>query len=153
DRPVTDGLVGDADAVVRRRKARVRDGRHPPTLSHRPSEAYLRIEPPAAPAVDVLARVITEIGGADHENLETVGPGLVAPPGTGRDAHRVPLTELDDLVVELHSPAAPHHHVHLLLRLVAVTVGKAAAGRNTLVGEGGPLELERLRRRAKLQLR
>src|SRR5262249_29994629 len=61
--------------------------------------------------------------------------------------------ELDDLVVDLHPPAPAHDHVHLLLRLVRVAVRKAIAGRDALVAQGGSLELERLRRRAELQIR
>ena len=57
------------------------------------------------------------------------GPGLVASPRIGWDAHRVPFPEFDDLVVDLHPPAPAHDHVHLLLRLVRVTVRKAIAGR------------------------
>src|SRR5262249_14136389 len=43
-------------------------------------------------------------------------------------------------------------HVHLFLRLVRVSVGKAIAGRDTLVAESGFLELERPGRRAELQV-
>jgi hypothetical protein len=39
NRPVTDDLVRDADSVLRRRIERVRDARHPPTLSDWSSEA------------------------------------------------------------------------------------------------------------------
>src|SRR5262249_2779363 len=81
------------------------------------------------------------------------GPGLVASPGGWRDAHRVPLFELDDFVVELHPPAPAHHHVDLLLLLVGVAVGKAIAGRNPLVAQAGLLELERLSGHAELQVR
>src|SRR5207253_9277455 len=79
--------------------------------------------------------------------------GLVASPRTGRDAHRVPFFELDDLVVELHPPAPTQDHVHLLLRLVRVAVRKAIAGWDALVAQGGLLERERLARRAELQVR
>src|SRR5205823_7207156 len=87
------------------------------------------------------------------EDLEALRPGLVASPRTGRDAHRVPFFEADDLVVDLHPTAPAHDHVHLLLRLVRVTVRKAIAGRDALVAQGGFLELERLGRRAELQVR
>src|SRR6185437_1083305 len=50
----------------------------------------LLVRPPAAPALDVFARVVAEIRFADHEELEAVRSGLVAPPRTGRDANRVP---------------------------------------------------------------
>src|SRR5262249_12708292 len=59
----------------------------------------LLLRPPAAPPVDVSAWIVAEIGRADHEQLEAVRPGLVASPRTGRDANRIPLPQLDDLVV------------------------------------------------------
>src|SRR5437588_4063097 len=113
----------------------------------------LLVSPPVAPAVDIFARILPETGRADDEDLEALRPGLVASPRTGRDAHRVPFLELDDLVVELHSPAPAQDHVHLLLRLVRVAVRKAIAGWDALVAQGGLLERERLGRRAELQVR
>src|SRR4051812_17002934 len=104
-------------------------------------------------AIDIVAWSLTEIGRADDEELEAIRPGLVASPRTGRDAHRVPFLELDDLVVDLHPPAPAHDHVHLLLLLVRVTVRKAVAGRHALVAQAGLLELERRGRRAELQVR
>src|SRR5207247_4466348 len=85
------------------------------------------VSPPVALALDVFARSLAEIGRADDEDLEALRPGLVASPRTGRDPHRVPLLELDDLVVELHPPAPAQNHVHLLLLLVRVAVRKAIA--------------------------
>src|SRR5262245_5377964 len=117
------------------------------------SRTALLVGPPVPLALDVAARVIAEIGRADDEELEALRPGLVASPRTGRDAHRVPLHELDDLVVDLHPPAPAHDHVHLLLRLVRVAVRKAVAGRDALVAQAGSLELERLGRHAELQVR
>src|SRR5437762_4833923 len=111
------------------------------------------VSPPVAPAVDVFTRSLAEIGSADDDDLEALGSGLVASPRTGRDAHRVPLLELDDLVVELHPPAPAQDHVHLLLRLVRVAIRKAIAGRDALVAQAGSLELERLGRQAELQVR
>src|SRR5947199_2847498 len=61
-----------------------------------------RFSPPVALALDVFARSLAEIGSANDDDLEALGPGLVASPRTGRDAHRVPLLELNDLVVDLH---------------------------------------------------
>src|SRR5207302_3722653 len=52
----------------------------------------------------------------------------------------------------LHPPAPAQADVHLLLRLVRVAVRKATAGRDALVAQGGFLELERLGRRAELQV-
>src|SRR5438128_9631332 len=109
------------------------------------------VSPPIALAIDVFARSVAEIGRADDEDLEALRAGLVASPRTGRDAHRVPFLELDDLVVELHPPAPAQHHVHLLLRLVRVPVRKAIAGWDALVAQGRFLARERLGRRAKLQ--
>src|SRR3989454_3545166 len=111
------------------------------------------VSPPVALAIDVFAPSLPEIGRADDEDLEALRPSLVASPRTGRDAHRVPFLELDDLVVELHPPAPAQDHVHLLLLLVRVAVRKAIAGRDALVAQGGFLELERLGRRAELQVR
>src|SRR6185503_2858075 len=93
------------------------------------------VSPPVAPSLDVFTRSLAEIGRADDEDLEALRPGLVAPPRTGRDAHRVPLLERDDLVVELHPPAPAQDHVHLLLRPVRVAVRKAVAGRDALVAQ------------------
>src|SRR5437867_817642 len=111
------------------------------------------VSPPVALALDVFARSLAEIGSANDDDLEALGPGLVASPRTGRDAHRVPLLELDDLVVELHPPAPAHDHVHLLLLLVRVAVRKAIAGWHALVAQAGLLELERLGRQAELKVR
>src|SRR5919108_2445775 len=101
------------------------------------------VSPPVALPLDVSARSLAEIGRADDEDLEALRPRLVASPRTGRDAHRVPLLELDDLVVELHPPAPAQHDVHLLLRLVRVAVRKAIAGRDALVAQARLLEFER----------
>src|SRR5213078_1620490 len=111
------------------------------------------VSPPVALAIDVFARSLAEIGRADDEDLEALRPGLVASPCTGRDAHRVPFRELDDLVVDLHPPAPAQDHVHLLLLLVRVAVRKAIAGRDALIAQAGFLKLERLGRRAELQVR
>src|SRR4029077_13997103 len=111
------------------------------------------LSPPVTLAIDVFARIVAEIGRADDEDLKAVRPSLVASPRTGRDAHRVPLLELDDLVIELHPPAAAHDHVDLLLRLVRVAVRKAIAGRDALVAQAGLVELERPGRHAELQVR
>src|SRR5437667_4978962 len=106
------------------------------------------VSPPVALAVDVFARILAEVGRADDEDLETLWPGLVASPRSGRDAHRVPFFELDDLVVDFHPSAPAQDHVHLLLLHVSVAVRKAIAGRDALVAQGGFLYLERMRRRA-----
>src|SRR5947199_4452879 len=124
-------------------------------LALRPRRLNVRttplVSPPVAPAIDVVARILAEVGRADDEDLETLWPGLVASPRAGRDAHRIPFFELDDLVVNFHPPAPAQDHVHLLLLLVPVAVRKAIAGRETLAAQGGFLELERLGRRAELQ--
>src|SRR5207247_4005683 len=101
----------------------------------------------------VFARILAEIGRADDEDLEALWPGLVASPRTGRDAHRVPFLEFDDLVVDFHPSAPAQDHIHLLLLLVRVAVRKAIAGRDALVAQAGFLELERLGRHAELQVR
>src|SRR5437764_4335930 len=111
------------------------------------------VSPPVALTLDVFARSLAEIGRADDDDLEASRPGLVASPRTGRNAHRVPLLEVDDLVVELHPAAPAQDHVHLLLLPVRVAVRKAIAGRDTLVAQAGLLELERLGRQAELKVR
>src|SRR5215208_4648068 len=110
------------------------------------------VSPPVALALDVFARSLAEVGRADDEDLKALRPRLVASPRTGRDAHRVPLLELDDLVVELHPPAPAQDHVHLLLLPVRVAVRKATAGRDALVAQAGSLELERLGRHAEFKV-
>src|ERR671934_1765304 len=110
------------------------------------------VSPPVALALDVIARSLAEIGRADDDDLEALRPGLVASPHTGRNAHRVPFPELDDLVVDLHPPAPAQDHVHLLLLLVRVAVRKAIAGRDALVAQAGFLEFERIGRQAELQV-
>src|SRR5436305_1547072 len=118
----------------------------------RSSERAL-VSPPIALTLHVFARILTEIGRADHDDLEALRPGLVASPRTGWDAHHVPLLDLDDLVVELHPPAPTHDHVHLLLLLVRVAVREAIVGRDALVAQAGLLEFKRLACVAKLQVR
>jgi hypothetical protein len=100
-----------------------------------------------------LARILAEVGRAEDEDLQAIRPGLVASPRPGWDPDRVPLRELDDLVVELHPPAPAHDDVYLLLLHVRVAVRKPIAGRDALVAQGGLLELERLGRRAELEVR
>src|SRR3954469_16630496 len=111
------------------------------------------VSPPVALALDVFARSLAEIGRADDDDLETLRPGLVASPRTGRDTHRVPFRELDDLVVDLHPAGPAQDHVHLLLLPVRVAVRKAIAGRDALVAQTGSLELERLGGHAELKVR
>src|SRR5438477_5829721 len=65
------------------------------------------VSPPVAPAIDVFTRILAEVGRADDEDLKALRPGLVASPRAGRDAHRIPFLELDDLVVDLHPPRPP----------------------------------------------
>src|SRR6266550_8211816 len=119
-----------------------------PGFAPRPRRSNVRttplVSPPVALTIDVFARILAEVGRADDEDLEALRPGLVASPRTGRDAHRVPLFELDDLVVDFHPAAPAQDHVHLLLLHVRVAVRKAIAGRDALVVQGGFLELERL---------
>jgi hypothetical protein len=82
-------------------------------FSRPPAVRIELVGPPVALALDVFARSLAKIGRADDDDLEALRPGLVASPRTGRDAHHVPLPELDDLVVELHPPAPAHDHVGL----------------------------------------
>src|SRR5437764_9781560 len=126
-------------------------------LALRPRRSNIRttplVSPPVALTIDVFARILAEVGRAEDEDLEALWPGLVASPRAGRDPHRVPFFELDDLVVDFHPPAPAQDHVHLLLLHVRVAVRKAIAGRDALVAQCGPLELERLGCRAELQVR
>src|SRR5512132_203454 len=111
------------------------------------------VSPPVALTLHVFARILAEIGRTEDEDLEALRPALVASPRAGRDAHHVPLLDLDDLVVELHPPAPAHDDVHLLLLLVRVAVREAIVGRDALVAEAGLLEPERLACVAELQVR
>src|SRR3954453_15613439 len=110
------------------------------------------VSPPVALTLDVFAGSLAEVGRADDDDLEALRAGLVATPRTGRDPHRVPFLELDDLVVELHPPAPAQDHVDLLLLPVRVAVRKAIAGRYALVAQSGSLELERPGRQAELEI-
>src|SRR5688572_29759444 len=150
---------GVGDDVVRAASAADESGGITPAAARSTNEASARrrimplASPPVALALDVVAGRLAEVGRADDDDLEALRPGFVAAPGTGRDAHNVPLLELDDLVVELHPPTPAHDHVHLLLLPVRVAVGKAIVGWNALVAQAGVLELERLRCQAELQVR
>src|SRR4051794_18007354 len=111
------------------------------------------VSPPVALTLHVFARILAEIGRTEDEDLEALRPALVASPRAGRDAHHVPLLDLDDLVVELHPPAPTHDHVQLLLLLKRVAVREAIVGRDALVAKAALLQLERLAREAELQVR
>ena len=56
-----------------------------------PQGAGELVSPPIALTLHVFARSLAEIGSTEDEDLEALRPALVAPPGTGRDAHDVPL--------------------------------------------------------------
>src|SRR3954452_24364668 len=73
--------------------------------------------PPVATTLDVFAPSLAKTGRDDDNEVQALRPCLVASPRTGRNAHCVPLPDLNDLVVELHTPAAAPDHVHLFLRL------------------------------------
>src|SRR6476469_10465491 len=110
------------------------------------------VSPPVPLTLHVFARVVAEARRAEDEDLEALRPGLVPSPCTGRDAHDVPLLDLDDLVVELHPPAPAHDHEHLLLLLVRVAVREPVVGRDALIAQAGLLELERVTRDTELQV-
>src|SRR3954468_23455661 len=112
----------------------------------------LLVRPPVALPLDVVAASLAETGRADDDDHEALRPRLVAAPRPGRNAYRVPLLELDDLVVELHPPAPAHDDVHLLLRLVRMAVRKAISGRNPLEAQSRLLEFQRVGRQAELQV-
>src|SRR5258706_14966182 len=123
-------------------------------LRDRRSRRFRRsVSPPVALTLHVFARILAEIGRTEDEDLEALRPGLVASPRAGRDAHHVPLLDLDDLVVELHPPAPAHDHVDILLLLMRVAEREPIVGRDALVAEAGLLELERLACEAELQVR
>src|SRR4051794_2988525 len=110
------------------------------------------VDPPVARALDVVARGLAEVRSADDEQLQAVRARLVAPPRPGRDPHDVPLSEQDDLVVQLHATAAAHDDIHLLLPPMRMAVREAITRRDALIAEPGVLELERLGREPELQL-
>src|SRR6185437_5397587 len=75
----------------------VRLRRSPPPGPERRLESHQvpgLVSPPVARALDVIARSVTEIGRADHKELEPLRPGLVAAPRLRWDAYRIPLFEL-----------------------------------------------------------
>src|SRR6478736_1715748 len=111
------------------------------------------VSPPVSLTLHVLPRVLAEAGRAEDENLEALRPGLVPSPCTGRNAHHVPLLDLDDLVIELHPPVPAHDHEDLLLLLVRVAVREAVIGRDVLIAQARLFELERLTRETELQVR
>src|ERR1700732_1551303 len=111
------------------------------------------VSPPVSLTLHVFPRVLAEVGRAEDEDPEALRPGLVPSPCTGRNAHDVPLLDLDDLVVELHPPAPAHDHEHLLLLLVRVAVREPVVGRDVLIAQAGLLELERPTRETELQVR
>src|SRR5438270_8963124 len=118
-----------------------------------PSTERRSVSPPVSLTLHVFPRVLAEVGRAEDEDLEALRPGLVPPPCTRRNAHDVPLLDLDDLVVEPHPPAPAHDHEHLLLLLVRVAVREPVVGRDALIAQAGLLELERLTRETELQVR
>src|SRR4051812_47356790 len=146
-------MVGDTSGHAEHSQARCADVLHLEAVIAASAPAWALVSPPVAPALDVFAASLAETGRADDDDLEAFRPGLVAPPRTGRDAHRVPLLELDDLVVELHPPAPAQDDVHLLLSLVRVAVREAIAGRDALVAQARLLEFERVGRQAELEVR
>src|SRR5258707_283550 len=102
-----------------------------PAAEPAPPRAERRsVSPPVPLTLHVVPRVLAEVGCAEDEYLEALRPGLVPSPCTGRNAHDVPPLDLDDLVVELHPPAAADHHEHLLLLLVRVAVREPVLGRD-----------------------
>src|SRR5205807_10569581 len=80
------------------------------------------------------------------------GPGLEAAHDLGRDAQRVPLAQLDDLVIEPGAPRPADDHVGLLLDLVAVADAGAKAGRVAEVADPEVLGAEVLAADAPLDL-
>ena len=50
------------------------------------------VRPPVAPAIDVFARILAEVGRADDEDLEALWPGFVASPRcrAGPAPHPIP---------------------------------------------------------------
>src|SRR4051794_14968587 len=74
-------------------------------------------------------RFVRILAGAEREVLEPVRACLEVPHRALRDADRVPLRELDDLVLDLDPAGAADDDVDLLLGLVLVAEGDAEAGR------------------------
>src|SRR5438309_11659378 len=122
-------------------------------IRREPSTERRSVSPPVSLTVHVFPRVLAEVGRAEDEDLEALRPGLVPSPCTGRNAHDVPLLDLDDLVVELHPSAPAHDDEHLLLLLVRVAIRKPVVGRDPLIAQAGLFELERVTRDAELEVR
>src|SRR3954469_3377774 len=85
----------------------------------RSSARWLRasVAPPVGRHLGVL---VLRVGGAEGQQLGALGPCLQAAHHLARNPQRVPLAQLDDLVVELDARAAADHDVDLFLLAVPV---------------------------------
>src|SRR4051794_22117960 len=88
------------------------------------------------------------LGAADGDHLQPVGTGLESAHDMRRDAHDVPLAQLDRLVVEPDPSRTAEHHIGLLLHPVAVPAGGTAAGGVAEVADSELLGIEKLAREA-----
>src|SRR5205085_7925966 len=68
------------------------------------------------------------------------------------ESHRVPLLDVDDLVLDLDPPGAPDDHVHLFLGDVLVPEGDAESRLETEEGEAQRLAADRGAREPGLHL-
>src|SRR4051812_7122869 len=84
----------EASESARRSACILRRTREPNIVRGASQIQHDLVGPPVAPAFDVFARRVAEVGRADDEDLEALRPGLVASPRAGWDTHRVPRLEL-----------------------------------------------------------
>jgi trehalose 6-phosphate phosphatase len=90
---------------------------------------------------------------ADGQDLEPVVARLGTAPDAGRDADEVALGEIDDVVADLHPPAATDDDVHLLLVSVRVPERHSEPGGEDLARHAERAAAERLPGKASLEAR
>src|SRR6185437_6437541 len=120
----------------------------PGTLSRRPAIGVSLASPRsltsvAPPALLDLRVPRAGVWRTDRDQLDAFGAGLEPTRRLLRDAYRIPLLQLDDLVLELDPHAPVDDEVDLLLGLVPVAERNPEVRRQSLVADPGVLELER----------
>src|SRR3954463_10700059 len=98
------------------------------------------VAPPALLEVRVAGAGVRR---AERDELRAVGACLDPAHRLLRDADRVPLLQVDDLVVELHPCRAADEDEDLLLLVVRMPPGDPEVRRKALVADPRVLELER----------
>ena len=134
-----DEVRATRDEIAAEQKASCKSWTASPRIS--PSSQGCRsVSPPVSLTLHVFPRVLAEVGRAEDEDLEALRSGPTPSPCPGRNANHIPLLDLDDLLVELHPPAAAYDHENLLLLLMRVAVREPVVGRDALIAQAGLLE-------------